>query len=220
MRIVLHGVSILRLNNRRDDDLPGNPGQIGKGALAADEPPVPVCGHLLAGQMAFQHAGHAIDLFDVALDRAGDLFMVEFLEPGRLAVVRALAAGLEKQPLRREGGEVGARREADPVVGIVVAHEVLDDGAGFPQREVGVGIVDGGDAPVGIDGDIVGLLDLGERHLDDLVRKIQFGEDDGHARGIGAALAVDCDGLDVRHVCLGVCLGLVGTKMRNVSCTG
>jgi hypothetical protein len=110
--------------------------------------------------MALKRARHAVDLLDVALHRAGDLLRVKLLEPGRLAVVRALPARLEEEPLRRQGREVGACREANPVVGIVVAHQILNDHPGFPLREVVVGIVDGGDAPVGIDGDVVRLLTL------------------------------------------------------------
>ena len=120
---------------------PGDKGQGGVGALVADE-------ILAALQRAVDDAGHALDLVQVALDGGGELFGVEAREPDRLAEVGALAGELEGEPLAGvvllgEGG-VGE------IVGrVILFDEVLDDSAGFPQFEAGVGVLDCRDAGCG-----------------------------------------------------------------------
>ena len=51
-------------------------------------------------------------------------------------------------------------RETEAVLRAVVAlDEILEDGAGFPEGDVRVGVVDGGDAAVGVDGEVFGGFD-------------------------------------------------------------
>jgi hypothetical protein len=48
---------------------------------------------------------------------------------------------------------IGGRGVGEGVGGVVGCEQVLDDGAGFPEGDVGVvGVGDGGDAAVGVDG--------------------------------------------------------------------
>lgn len=90
---------------------------------------------------------------------------MELVEPDGLAEVRALAGHLEVDELLDVpvlvGG--GALEEALLVVGL---DDVLDDGARLPERQVGVGVNDGGETTVGVDLDelcALGILndDLG-----------------------------------------------------------
>jgi len=103
---------------------------------------------------------------------------------------------LEVQPLLCEICLLAARGEADFVVLVVLVNQVLDDGAGFPQREVGVGIDDGGHAAVGVELGELGALDVGELHVVEIVRDTEFLCDHADLRRVGAMLAVDLDGLD------------------------
>lgn len=105
---------------------------------------------------------------------------------------------LEVQPLLREIRLLAAGREADFVVLVVLLHQVLDDGAGFPEREVCVGIDDGGHAAVGVELGELGALDVGELHVVEVVRDAQFLRDHADLGRVRAVLAVDLDGLD-RH---------------------
>ena len=55
------------------------------------------------------------------------------------------------QPRLREE-LVGRGGVGEGVAGVVGCEEVLDDGAGFEEGDVGVWVGDGGDAAVGVDG--------------------------------------------------------------------
>ena len=68
---------------------------------------------------------------------------------------------------------------------------------GFPERDAGVGVVDGWEPAVGVDGQVLGLLDVRERNGDYFVREVEFLEDDGDFGRVGAALTPDFDGLDL-----------------------
>jgi hypothetical protein len=67
---------------------------------------------------------------------------VQDVEPGCLAEVGALAADLEGEPLVAQVffGQGGV---AEGVLGVVLLDDVVDDGAGFPENEAGVGVLDG-----------------------------------------------------------------------------
>ena len=70
---------------------------------------------------------------------------MELAEPGELTKVGALSGGLEVKVLAGIiflwGGSKG-----DLVVFIVVFNNVVDNGARFPERDTGVGVIDGRDA--------------------------------------------------------------------------
>ena len=111
-----------------------------------------------------------------------------------LSEIRALARDLEVQPLLGEVGLFRALREADLVVLVVLLHEVLDDSARLEQRQVGVGVVDRGQAAVGVDGRVLRFLDVGEGDVLDLVGQPEFLEDHDHLDRVGPGLAVGLDG--------------------------
>ena len=71
-------------------------------------------------------------------------------KPPTLSVVGTLPAGLEIQPLVAQmalvQGVVG-----ETVLGVVHLGYVLVDGAGFPEGEPRVGVLDGGGAAVAVD---------------------------------------------------------------------
>ena len=72
---------------------------------------------------------------------------MEVREPGGLTEVGSLAGHLKIEPLFRviflgEGGE------GDGVFGVVLLYEVFDDGAGFEDGDVRVGVVDCGNTVV------------------------------------------------------------------------
>ena len=72
----------------------------------------------------------------------------------------------------------------------------MDNGTRFPDGEVGVGVVEGREAAIGIDGSVRGLFDGGERDRDGGIGNREFVEDDGHAGWVGTAFAVECEGED------------------------
>lgn len=111
---------------------------------------------------------------------------MEVGEPHSLTEVGALAGGLEEQPLLQEVlfGEGGVGELVGLVVGV---DEVLDDGAGFPQRDVCVWVLDGGDAAVGVDFLVVGLLELRVVHVFGLEGDVELSEDDGYFPWVGGA---------------------------------
>ena len=67
---------------------------------------------------------------------------MQVIEPTGLPKVRALAAYLKSEPLIAEvlllEGVV-----AEDMLCVVLLDDVLDDGAGFPERDSGIGILDG-----------------------------------------------------------------------------
>lgn len=106
---------------------------------------------LLPLQMTLEDGSDAVDLLDVAFNSGGDRLGMVPLEPDGLAKVGALAGGLEVEPLAGVVEVGSARGEAELVLLVVGLGQVLEDGAGLPQGEVGVGVVDGGQAAVGVD---------------------------------------------------------------------
>jgi hypothetical protein len=133
---------------------------------------------------------------------------------------------LEIQPLLRQPALLAARLETNLPVRVVLVDQVLDDGAGFPEREVGVGVVDRGHAAVGVDGEEVGLLDVGELHVFEVVGEAEFFGEHADFGRVGAVFAVDGDGFGGgRHlgglvvvsgvgVGVGLCVGgMVGWSM-------
>ena len=93
--------------------------------LVADEP-------LLLREHAVEDAEHTLDLVLVALNRAGHLFGVVEREPAHLAEVRALAGRLEVEPLELTVVFVGARRDRDLALLVVLVDDVLDYSVGLP----------------------------------------------------------------------------------------
>ena len=130
----------------------------------------------LLRQMPLQDAGHAVDFLGVALNGAGHLLGMVPLEPEQLPVVGSLARDLEVEPLLRvvELGRSG--RETEAVLRVVALDEVLEDGAGLPEGDVRVGVVDGGDAAVGIDGEVFGVFDVRDGDVVYFVGKAEFPE--------------------------------------------
>lgn len=149
--------------------VPRDKAQIGISHLVQDEV---LAAHL--GQMAINHRHHALRLLQVPLDSARELLVVEHGEPERLAVVRALARGLEEQPLLL-GEAFLDGRVAELVLFVVRLDEVGEDGAGLPEGEAAIFVVDdGGHAAVGVDvrlgplvrgGKLDGLVFVGDAHL-------------------------------------------------------
>jgi hypothetical protein len=105
---------------------------------------------------------------------------------------------LEIQPLLRQPALLAARLETNLAVRVVLVDQVLDDGAGFPEREVGVGVVDRGHAAIGVDGEEVRLLDVGELHVFEVVGEAEFFGEHADFGRVGAVFAVDGDGLGGR----------------------
>ena len=133
----------------RETDL-RDEGDVGDGALAADEP-------FLLGEHALKYAEDTHDLLGVALDRAGHLLRVIHEEPACLSVIWAamkmdmsvgiaytgrwedrdapLSGCLEEKPLQLMVLLVGIR-DRDTVLGVVLVDEVLHDSAGLPDDTV------------------------------------------------------------------------------------
>ena len=200
MREAIHVVLVLaeRLTNH---GLPHDEGDVGVGILIAHEPrslriAAAVLLFLLR-QMPLQDAGHAVDFLDVALNGAGHLLRMVSFEPDRLSVVGALARDLEVEPLLRVVRLGRAGRETKAVLRVVALDEVLEDGAGLPEGDVGVGVVDGGDAAVGVDGEVFGLLDVREVDGVYFVGNAEFAEQDGDFGRVGAKFTPDLDGLEL-----------------------
>ncbi len=194
MRELILIILLLR-EYRRNNLLPRHKRDIRKRTLTTHEPrPIPAASPLR--QNPLQDARHAVHFGDVARLGAGQLFGVVPLEPDRLAVIGALARDLEEEPLLGVVGVRGAGGEAEAVVRVVALDEVFDDGARFPEGEVGVGVVDGGEAAVGVAGEVVWGFDVGEGGCGYVVGEVEFFEQDGDFAGVGAALAPDVDGFE------------------------
>jgi len=135
IRVLVHlKVHRSALDAHLDIDIPHHEGQVCKGALVANEPGAVV-------QDAVEDAGDAVDFVDVAHDGGLEPFGVEEAEPRGLAEIGALARGLEVGILLQEVffGD-GSVREL--LIFVVLVDQVEDDGAGLPQGDAGVGIVD------------------------------------------------------------------------------
>ena len=137
--------------------------------------------------------------------------MVESVEPGSLAEVRALAGHLEVQPLLGRVVVRSALGEAEGVLLVVSLDKVFDDGAGFPQAQAGVGVFNGGNTAVGVELFERLLLHLGELKEFSLIGEVEFLEDDGHLPRVGTGcMAVEDDRLE-RHFQLAIAQGQVGS---------
>ena len=100
-------------------------GDVSDSESVADEP-------LLLHKHAIEDAEHTLDLVLVALDRAGHLFGVGGHEPADLAEVRALAGCLEVEPLELGVVLVGAGRDGNFVLLVVLVDNVLNYGVRLP----------------------------------------------------------------------------------------
>jgi len=122
-----------------------------------------------------------------------------FLEEGDLTVVRALTGGLEKKPLFCVEVFWCSLGKADAMFLIVRLNEVLDDSTCFPDDDVVVvGVSDGGEAAIGIDSEVLGLFDIAERNIDDIVGEFELIEEDGGFWGVGTAFAPNCNWFEIR----------------------
>ena len=200
MREAIHIILVLA-ERVTSQGLPHDKRDVGIGILITHEPRslriAPAVLLFLLRQMPLQDAGHAVDFLGVALNDAGHGLRMESLEPEQLPVVRALARDLEVQPLLGvvELGRSGCETQA--VLRVVALDEVLEDGAGLPEGEVRVGVVDGGDAAVGVDGEVFGLFDVRQVNGVYLVGKAEFPEHDGDFGRVGANFPPDLDGLEL-----------------------
>ncbi|OJD27763.1 hypothetical protein ACJ73_00833 [Blastomyces percursus] len=104
----------------------------------------------LPRQPPIQHAAHAFHLVLIQRNRTGQLFQVVILEPERLAEIGALAGDLEIEPLDGVSVLCSSGLEAQLVLLVVGGDEVLDDGAGFPDGDARVWVVEGREAAVGV----------------------------------------------------------------------
>jgi hypothetical protein len=69
---------------------------------------------------------------------------------------------------------------------VVLLNKILDNGAGFPEDETGVWVLDGGVAAVGVDGGEGGFFEGVEFNGVDCVGDGEFFEDQDDFPGIGA----------------------------------
>lgn len=136
---------------------------------------------------------------DVTINGAGQVLRMVSLEPHSLSVVRTLATDLEKEILFGVESVVGAGSKADLVVLVVLFDKVLNNCAGLPQSQVGVGVVDSGDTSIRVDCDIVWSLGLKNWNIDNLVGETQFFKDNGDLGRVGPVLTPDFDWLEIRH---------------------
>ena len=81
--------------------------------------------------------------------------------------------------------------------GVVRLEEVLENCAGFPEGEIGVGVVDGREAAVGVDGCVGGGFYGREGDGDGGEGKGEFVEEDDDLGGVDAAGSVEENGLEV-----------------------
>ena len=93
-------------------------------------------------------------------------------------------------------GLVASSWEADAMLDVVFLDEVLEDSAGLPECQAGVGIVDRGYTPIGVDGKEVGFLQVGELRVLEVIGQVEFFAEHADFWGVGAVLAVDGDGLE------------------------
>lgn len=166
---VLLLVKLFIRNSRLGCVLPRKEGNVDVGYATPQEPGVSVRVRLLLGQVLLEHTSHAVDLFDVALARLWKWLIDN--KPHGLPVVRSLAGGLVEEPLTSVVGFSCAQLEAELVVLVVFLGQVLDDSARLPQREVCVWILDARQTPVRVDGDVLGVLDIGEGDYLRLIRQ-------------------------------------------------
>jgi len=195
--IVVH-VVLLLLGHLGDSHLPREEGDVGVRAPPAHQP---LLAFLLLAQVSLQHGRDAVHLLNIPVHGQGYLLGREQPEPAVLAVVRTLPAGLEEEPLLGVVGLGRAGSETQLVRLVVALDEVLDDGAGLPEGDARVGVVDGGEPAVGVDGEVLGLLEVRQWDGFGLVGHPELFEDHGHLGRVGAAFTPDFDGFElVGHV--------------------
>jgi len=144
--IVVH-VVLLLLGHLGDGQLPREEGNVRVRAPAPHKPRLAV---LLLTQVPFQHGRDTVHLLGVPVDGQGQLLGREQPEPTVLAVVRALPAGLEEEPLLGVVGLCRAGLEAQLALRVVALDEVFDDGARLPEGDAGVGSWMDGSRPLGL----------------------------------------------------------------------
>lgn len=105
-------------------------------------------------QLALQHVQMAIDLHGIAAQRVLVPRRVGMAVPERLTQHRSQPSQQEKRPfLEIDDGLLGGAARAESAVGVVHAEEVVHDGAGFPGEDAGVGVGEGGQSAVRVDGE-------------------------------------------------------------------
>jgi hypothetical protein len=112
---------------------------------------------------------------------------------------------LEEQPLLSMPVLIATWRKADIQILIVLLNQVLDDGAALPQCNTGIEVMDGRHATVGVDGQIVGLLEVWEGYGNYFVGDGELFAEYCDFGWVGATFAVHFDGLEGRHNGLRVC---------------
>lgn len=84
------------------------------------------------------------------------------------------------------------------MVFVVGLDQVLEDRAGFPEGDVGIWIVDGGDTTVRVGGDVWFRFDVGEFDEFFCVGEVEFFEDHDYAPGVWAGgMGVELDGFEI-----------------------
>ena len=183
--------------------LPRDEGDIGVGKFIAHEPwsvtaRAAAMFLFLLSQVSVQDTRYPIDFFNIARNGTGHLFRVILLEPDQLSIVWTLSRYLEVEPLLRMIRLWCSGSKTQPVLRVVALDEILDNGTGLPESDVRIGVVDGWQATVGIDGEVLRGFDMLE--LDsrvNVVRKAEFLEDYGDFGRIGTTLTPNLDGLDL-----------------------
>jgi hypothetical protein len=199
MRVLVR-VELVLLNLLVDCVLPRDEGEVRVGELAAYEPEVAVRVRLLHRQVIIEYTSDAADLLDVALARAGKLLVVVHNKPHSLPVVRALAGGLEVEPLTSVVELSRACGEAQLVVLVVGLRQILQNGARLPQREVCVRVLERRQPAVDVDGKVVRLLDVVERDVYRLIRESELLAKDRNLRGVRPVNSQHLDRLEfARH---------------------
>lgn len=107
---------------------------------------------------------------------------------------------LEIQPLLCQPRLIAVGLKAQSALRVVLLDQVFDDGARFPEGKVGVGVVDGGHATIGVDSGELGTLNIGEADFFDLVGKAELLDQHAHFCRIGSSSAVENDWFDGCHV--------------------
>lgn len=97
-----------------------------------------------------------------------------FNEPDELPVVRSLARCLEMEPLSSVIRLGRASREAEFVVLVILIDQVLDNSARLPESDPRVRVLDGWEAPVGVDRRVLWFLDVGKWRIDQFIGEMEF----------------------------------------------
>ena len=188
------------LNRHIDKCLPGNEAKVGIRVLVPHQPRSITTGSLLLLlEMLFQYTSDAHYLLLVTVFSTVDLLGMILVEPDPLSVVWALPRHLEKEPLFGVVVLWSSGSEAELVLRVVLVGDVLEDSTRLPQSDVRVGVVNSWHAPVGVDGEVFGLLEVGEPDILNLVGDAEFPKDHGDFWRVWAHLTPNFDWLDRRH---------------------